>query len=341
MSTPIAESLLGLDYQRSWGTPPGKAKIRCEPEDFVVEERFDGELSGDGDHLCLHIRKRNQNTAWVAAGLAGLLGVETRDVGYCGLKDRRALTSQWFSIRVLDQNADLRVAQWAAGKAFLPDCRLLAWGRHRRKIRRGDHRGNDFRITLRQLESRHQELEQRLAMIKQQGVPNYFGEQRFGRQGANLLQADHLLTRRSRSHARGGRGARGGGKEGLYLSAARSHLFNRVLSARVGDGSWQTPDEGERVATGPLWGRGRPPVSPALGLREQEILRPYETWRHALEHRGLNQERRSLALLPDAFSWQWRGTDMTLSFGLPPGAYATAVLRELVFTRGPKDDAVL
>ena len=346
MSTTIDDASLSLDYSHSWGAPLGQAMIRFQPEDFVVDERFDDQLSGEGDHLYLHIRKRNQNTAWVAEGLAGLLGVEPRDVGYCGLKDRRALTSQWFSVRVLGQSADQLATQWAAGKTLLPDCQLLAWSRHRRKLRRGAHQGNDFVITLRQLDVQCQALEERLAIIRDQGVPNYFGEQRFGRQGANLREANRLLARRS--HARNGRDDRGGGKgrgrggkEGLYLSAARSHLFNMVLSARVRDGSWRTPDRGERTATGPLWGRGRPPTNPVLQQREREILAPHEAWCHALEHRGLKQERRPLVLNPDAFAWHWQGTDIQLNFILPPGAYATAVLRELVFTRGPHDDPML
>lgn len=348
MSTTIADSLLALDYDYSWGTPLGCASVRCRPEDFVVEERFDPALTGAGDHLYLRVRKRNQNTIWVVEGLARRLGVEPRDVGYCGLKDRRALSSQWFSVRVLDQDADHLAAQWAGGRDFLPECALLAWGRHQRKLRHGAHRGNDFLITLRRLDAPRQALEERLAIIKARGVPNYFGEQRFGREGANLRAADRLLARlsglgKSRG-ARDGRaegGRAGSSKEGLYLSAARSHLFNRVLSARVRDGSWRTPERSEPVTTGPLWGRGRPATTPELQLREQAILAPYDQWCHALEHLGLAQERRPLVLAVEDFQWRWRGENLELGFGLPPGSYATAVLRELVFTRGPEDDAML
>ena len=170
LSTTTAESLLSLDYDYGWGAPLGSARVRGQPEDFIVEESFDPELTREGDHLYLRVRKRNQNTAWVADGLARRLGVEPRDVGYCGLKDRQALTSQWFSVRILDREADRLATQWAGNRDFLPECELLAWGRHRHKLRRGVHRGNHFVITLRQLDGHRQAFEERLAIIQARGA---------------------------------------------------------------------------------------------------------------------------------------------------------------------------
>lgn len=321
----------------------GSAAFRSSAEDFAVDERLvdeslDGNLSGDGDHIYLQIRKRYQNTRWVATQLCALYDVDEKDVGYGGLKDRRALTSQWFSVRQPDRRFDALNLASPAGLKALPECEVLQVRRHRRKLRRGTHSGNAFNITLRDFEGDVEQAEQRLLTISTQGVPNYFGEQRFGIDGGNLIAADRILRQPISRHGRDAKWA-------LYISAARSQLFNQVLSARVERETWRTAvgDEGVSadLPSGPLWGRGRSTPGKQVMMLEAEILTPYEAWCHGLEHCGLNQERRGLVLTPEAMSWRWQGRNLHIKFFLPPGTYATSVLRELVFTHVPASAAML
>lgn len=332
----------------------GAAAIRSRAEDFVVDElladellvdellvderlvdeRFDENPSAHGDHICLQIRKRYQNTRRVAAQLATLYEVDEKDVGYCGLKDRRALTSQWFSVRQPDRRYDQLNLGSPAVSSALPECEVLKVTRRRRKLRRGMHRGNAFRITLRDFDGDPELAEQHLLTIRAQGAPNYFGDQRFGIDGGNLVAADRILRQSISRHGRDG-------KWGLYISAARSQLFNQVLSARVEGGTWLTQIDDEGDATGPLWGRGRNAIDKQLAAFEAQVLAPYQAWCHGLEHCGLKQERRALVLRPEAMSWHWQGRDLTVEFFLPPGAYATSVLRELAFTHVRDSAAML
>lgn len=210
------------------------AHLRACPEDFRVDEILGFDPDGEGEHLLLKIQKRNQNTADVARTLARHAGVKIRDVGYGGLKDRNAVTTQWFSV-------------WLPGKAD-PDwsaiagehLKILDSQRHHRKLQRGALRGNRFVIVLRDVAFPQQldagALEQQLAVIKQQGVPNYFGEQRFGREGRNLASATAMFdgVRIKDKHLRS-----------LYLSAARSFLFNEVLAARITAANWNQVLPGE------------------------------------------------------------------------------------------------
>lgn len=309
-----------LDFPRARASI-GTALIRSEPEDFVVDELLDADFSGSGEHLYLLLRKRNLNTFWVARQLAEQYQVAPVAVGYAGLKDRRAVTSQWFSVATpAAANPDFSHLILNSGEQL----ELVSQTRHARKLRRGDHQGNRFRLRLRQLTAPREVMEQRLAAIAEEGVPNYFGEQRFGHDGGNLQTFVDRL--------RNGRLPKQMPKRDLVLSAARSWVFNQVLGARVRDGSWCCGDDDAlRSATGPLWGRGRSPLSRDQAEQERNCLAPFEDWLYALEHAGLSQERRLLCLKPQGFSWQWLAdTDLQLDFSLPPGTFATAVLRELV-----------
>lgn len=307
-----------LDFSYSLGAPCARAGFRQQIEDFVVAEDLGFVPSGSGEHLLLHICKRNENTRWIAGLLAKHYGVDDHSVGYCGLKDRRAETSRWFSVH-LPKSADVPLPE-------LPGCTILAHGRHPKKLRPGMHRANDFAIVLRFDDGVAEIVEPKLAAIARQGVPNYFGEQRFGIEGNNLREVAAIVAR-PRPRFQGRRG-------GLYLSAARSWLFNLVLAARVQDGTWL------QVADGPLWGRGRSVASADIALAEAEILAPWQDWQTVLEHSGLSQERRALVLMPENFAWTWCGNDLHLSFRLPPGAYATAILRELAVLVVPEMEQV-
>lgn len=310
-----------LDFPRSLERPTTEAGFRVRCRDFQVDERAGFEPSGEGEHLLLQVRKENENTRWLAKLLAEHYGVEESAVGYCGLKDRRALTRQWFSIHLPGQ-AD--TGPMPAGPGF----KVLAAARHSRKLRPGMHEGNDFVICLRGLGGDSDAIEQRLALIRDRGVPNYFGEQRFGIDGGNLAEVERIVAR-SRPRFKGRRG-------GLYLSAARSWLFNLVLADRVREGTWNSCLEGEPRPEGPLWGRGRSAAAGAVADYESALLQPWRAWCDALEHSGLGQERRSLVLVPEGLRWQWLGQDVELAFGLPPGTYATALLREVALLKAPE-----
>jgi tRNA pseudouridine13 synthase len=192
---------------------------------------------------------------------------------------------------------------------LVPGVELLEKRRHKAKLKRGQLEGNAFKITLRDL-SDPSLLIPRLATIQHAGVPNYFGDQRFGRDFNNVPHALALANRRKLT-------ARG---NDIYLSAARSYLFNHVVSIQVANHSWQRE-------TAPLWGRGRPSDA------DRELLEPWIELCDALEFTGLKQERRDSALIPRDFSWTIQSQNLIIEFSLPPGAYATSVLRELVKIR--------
>ena len=355
MDDPLNSSLSDLpselpDWPRALGIPEVSARIRACPEDFRVDEIRDdeqreGEVAGEGEHLLLHIRKRNRNTDEVARALARHAGVRARDVAYCGLKDRVAVTTQWFSV-------------WLPGKAdpdwssmLNDDLQLLSQARHRRKLQRGGLRGNRFTLVLRDVQGERAALEQRLTALADHGVPNYFGEQRFGRDGGNLAVALAMF---------GGRRVKDRHRRGLYLSAARSFLFNEVLAARVRAANWNqglsgealqlagsrsffVADEideeisgrlasGDVLPSGPLWGRGTLPSQGEARMLEEDALASFEDFRTGLESAGLKQERRALRLPVPDLQWQWLDGEQSLQlrFSLPSGCYATSVLRELV-----------
>lgn len=318
----MSDSDYDLDFPRAWGAPLVEAQLKASAEDFRVDEVLDITPGEAGEHWLVQLRKRGDNTAWVAGQLAALAGLSVKDVGYCGLKDRHAVTSQWFSL----YQPGGAEPDWASLESE-GGLQILQAGRAPRKLRRGEHRANDFVIRLRQLtglnDDIRSQLDERLALIAQQGVPNYFGAQRFGRQAGNLVRAQAMLVE--------GRRIRDRQQRSMALSAARSWLFNQVLAARVARGDWQTslPGDPQAAVSGPLWGRGRALSKEQTLALEEAALSPWSRWCAALEQVGLKQERRPLVLQPEAFAGRWQGDDLELSFRLPPGAFATSVLREI------------
>ncbi|MCW8886773.1 MAG: tRNA pseudouridine(13) synthase TruD, partial [Motiliproteus sp.] len=282
-------------------------------------------------------------TQWLAKQLARLAEVKPQDVGYAGLKDRHALTSQWFSIW-MPGRSDVNWQQ-ICGESV----ELLRVERHHRKLKRGTHLGNRFKITLRQLSGDVAQIEERLNLIVRAGVPNYYGEQRFGIEAGNLDQADSLLTGKIRVKDRQ--------RRGLYLSAARSLLFNEVVAERIERGCFDRLLEGDRFIedgtsnlskitekgqleqqleslglhpSAPLFGRGRSQVEAQSLALETDILSARQSWCDGLERAGLKSERRSVRLKAVNLRWQFVDADsLELSFVLPPGAFATSVLREI------------
>jgi tRNA pseudouridine13 synthase len=328
----------------AYGDAVLSARIRGTPEDFFVEELPGFEPSGAGEHLLLTIEKRGMNTAFAAKRLAQWARVPEMSVSYAGLKDRHAVTRQRFSVHLPKKMAP-DIAQLESD-----ELRVLEHTWHSRKLPRGALAGNRFVLLLRDVHGDRDAIEQRLQTIARRGVPNYFGEQRFGRGGDNVAQALAMF---------GGRRVRREERT-LLLSAARSELFNRVLAARVRAGNWDSALEGEvwslagsrsvfgpepftddlarRLATfdihpsGPLWGRGELRSRAAAADVEMRALADEDALalRTGLESAGLEQERRALRLRPAGLSWQWQDdTSLQLSFSLPPGTYATVVLAEL------------
>jgi tRNA pseudouridine13 synthase len=308
-----------LDFPRAYGAVDAIASFRAAPEDFQVTEVLGFEPSGEGEHVYLYIQKQGENTAWVAERIAHLAQVKPMDVGYCGRKDRHAITWQWFSVYLPKQTEP----DWQQLNS--DSIRVIKVSRHARKLRKGEHEANRFLIVLSDLRVNEIDaLAIKIEKVFAQGVPNYFGEQRFGNQANNLREAQALLV--------DGKPFRDKQKRGLILSAARSYLFNLVLAERVRLGNWGQCVEGEpgHEPSGPLWGRGRSLASGELLALEQNILSTWDSWCHSLEHMGLNQERRALVLLPSSCHYEWRGnSQLVLGFTLQAGAFATALLHEL------------
>jgi tRNA pseudouridine13 synthase len=327
-----------LDPPRAFGAALGRAMIRAEPDDFIVDEELGFEPEGAGPHVLLHVRKRSTNTAWVARQLARAAGCREQDVGYAGLKDRHAIATQWFSVPV----GRLGEGEWLAFAG--DDFQVLDARAHRRKLPRGALAGNRFRIRLRSLEAARHELVKRLELVRAHGVPNYFGPQRFGTGAANLDRIARTQTLRR-------------AERGLVLSAARSLIFNAVLGARVVDGTWSQVEAGdlaildgrgstfpvdvvdaslrERTAhlevhpTGPMWGVLEPASGGRVHALEIAQAERFAAARALCCDAGLQHERRSLRLAVHDLAYDLDG-DSVLSFRLTRGTYATSVLRELL-----------
>lgn len=311
-----------LDFPRAYGEVVVHALFRSCPEDFQVVEELGFELTGEGEHVFLYIEKRGENTAWVAEQIARIAQVKPMDVGYCGRKDRHAVTQQWFSI-YLPQRQQYQEPDWSNLNS--DSIKVLQVSRHSRKLRKGEHKANRFLIGLRNVRGHDPEvLNTKLETLFASGVPNYFGEQRFGNHANNLNEAQALLV--------DGKQYRDKQKRGLILSAARSYLFNQVLAERVRCANWNVSIEGEPSfePSGPLWGRGRSLASGDLLSLEDNVLSSWREWCHGMEHMGLHQERRPLVLRPSYCHYKWvDASHLELGFTLEAGAFATAFLQEL------------
>jgi len=329
------------NWQRAIGEPVLTCRIKKENADFQLSERLGFGLSGDGEHDFLQIEKEGANTSWVASGLARFAAIAVSDVGFAGLKDRHAVATQWFSVR---RPAGHR-ADWL--KLDLEGVRVLQVDRHRRKLRRGAHSGNDFRIALRNLTETGGGLRERLMEVRDGGVPNYFGEQRFGHDGGNLALARDLFAGQRLSR----------GKRSIALSAARSFLFNQILQERVRNGTWNTllpgdcasldgsgsffsvagidselerrSDELDIHPSGALWGAGDLQTAAKVAEREETVVDRFPEFMQGLVNKRVQQARRALRLAVRSFTWERDGDTMWLRFFLTRGGFATAVLREI------------
>lgn len=306
-----------------------RGRYRVAPEAFRVVELMELQADGAGEHLLCEVEKRSLNSADVAARLGRLLRIPAADVGFCGAKDRHAVTRQWFSLRDPKGQgwpADAPQEEQGSDGSFW---RVLRTERHGRKLRRGDHAGNAFELEL-ELEAGGDADAAALAARLAAGVPNYFGPQRFGREGSNLARARRWVEEGARLPGRGA-------QRGYVLSAARSLLFNEVVAARVRagalahlvDGDVPAGSGDDAVATAPLWGRGRSAATGTAADIEATALAPWGPWCEALEHVGLSHERRPVLLRPGNLELTLEDRTLRLAFTLPPGAFATALLPAL------------
>jgi tRNA pseudouridine13 synthase len=337
----LVESVGELPFAH--GGAPLRGVLRASPDDFFVDEDLGFAPDGAGEHVFLRVEKRGANTDWVASELARFAGIDPAAVSYAGLKDRHAITRQTFSLHL-------------PGKATEPDWtslvhaefRVLSAMRNSRKLQRGALESNFFRLVLRDVEGDRAASERVLQAIAAQGVPNYFGEQRFGRDAGNLARARAMFAgRRVQRHERS-----------LLLSAVRSHLFNAVLAERVRGRNWNCGMDGEvwtlagtqsifgpepltdeliaRCAsgdispTGPLWGEGVLRTTQTVAGIEEKIASGCPDLVAGLEKNGLRHARRALVLRPTALVHRWLSdTALELELRLNSGSYATVIIREL------------
>ncbi len=324
-----------------YGKPNAKADLRTQNSDFLVQEILPFAPTGEGEHHLLHIRKDGLNTVEVAKMLSSFAHVHPKEVTYAGQKDKNAVTEQWFGVRIPGKETP----DWQ--KMNSEQLTLLSASRHGKKLRIGALAGNRFTLILRNV-SAVEDVVARLEKIAQIGVPNYFGEQRFGHDGKNILFGRQMFT---------GRKVKDRKKRSIYLSAVRSNLFNLATSARLaahgaatlagdcvmlaGSKSYFTAEHWDETLverlndkdiqlSAPLWGRGEPLAQTEAAEIEAAALAEYSVDRDGLEQAGLNQERRTLLLEPQHLQYQVDDNTITLKFALPSGSYATSVLRELV-----------
>lgn len=326
------------------GQPTAKAKIKARPEHFKVFEQLGYQFSGQGEQVMVQIRKTGENTSFVANELAKACGVKSKDVSWAGLKDRHAVTEQWLSVH-LPQGKFPNLAQF---EAQYPSIKVLAMQRHNKKLRPGALQGNRFEVTLSEV-SDVDDVLQRLQTVAQQGVPNYFGNQRFGREGNNL----HEARRWGRENVR----TRNQNQRSLYLSSARSWIFNHIVSARIEAGCFNRFIDGDIALQGneqslveanmlSEWNaqlaQGQAAISAALAgdnalptrndalALEQPQLDAEPDLIKLIAGNRMRHDRRAVSLMPQNLSWEVDGDQITLRFALDAGSFATSIVRELV-----------
>lgn len=340
------KKIYSLDFNYLYGKPTCTARFKQHCEDFRVEEHLDFELTGEGEHVCLWVKKIGENTDYLARQLAKFAGIAAKNVSYAGIKDRHAETYQWFSLYIPGKITPDFSTFESEGVTILKVIR------HNKKLRTGCLDGNKFAIVLREVSDKSV---LQIALDKvQSGVPNYFGNQRFGFDGHNVNAALQLFN---------GRKIKDRFKRGMYLSAARSYLFNRVISQRISDNLQSSPLLGDCVQfvanrsffplpdlseqtlqrlttrevclTAPLWGAGELTSTEDAKQYELDCLAEFEDLQTGLAKEGLKQERRPLLLVPEQFSYEWLDdSSVRIEFYLPSGCYATSVVRELIEISG-------
>lgn len=339
----------------AWGAPLSSGELRSSPEDFVVDEILGFEAAGIGPHALLVVRKRGANTEWVARELARAAGCKPFEVGFAGLKDRNAVTTQHFTVPCTAPGKRPRDAAeflGVAGEGF----EVLSAAAHQRKLPRGALAGNRFDIVARGVDCDPLALTRRVAEIAAGGVPNYFGPQRFGRDSGNLS----AVISAAGAIAEGGRRERGRGRsdQGFMFSAARSLIFNAILAERVSAGAWNRLGAGDvanldgrgsvfavdaadttiesRVAaleihpTAPLLGEGRSMSSGEIAALEESVAARFPEALAVIRAERMNAERRALRIRVRELTHEYADGVLRVRFALDAGSFATTVLREII-----------
>lgn len=326
------------------GSPISTGKLKVEARHFQVKENLGFDFSGEGEHLMVRVRKTGENTSFVANELAKACGVKSKDVSWAGLKDRHAVTEQWLSVHLPKGG----VPDFSAFLAQYDSIKIIETKRHNKKLRPGDLAGNHFKITLTEV-SDIADVNQRLQAISQSGVPNYFGSQRFGHLGNNLDEA----RRWGRENVR----TRNQNKRSLYLSAARSWIFNTIVSDRIEQGLFsrvvegdcvQTDDsiivaetqklvalnerveKGDAFITAAMAGDNDLPTCSQARLIEQPKLDAEPDLMALIRGNRMRHERRNILLKPQNLTWSIDSDSIELDFSLDAGCFATALIRELI-----------
>jgi tRNA pseudouridine13 synthase len=335
--------MYSLDWPYAYGAPISTALFKATPEDFRVDEFFAEPFSGEGEHIVLKIEKRGLNTEEVIRFLGRLINIPVKLISYAGLKDKYALTTQWLSVHV--PGGEIEGVEHLAA----PGWKVLECTRHNKKLKPGFLTGNHFTIQLHEV-SNPDDVVQRLERVRDLGVPNYFGEQRFGRASGNLQRAEELLVQ--------GRKVKDKFLKGIYFSAARSWLFNLILAKRVKNLTWNIPCAGDVIQlsgsnsifvcddadpvlvqrikekdispASPLPGKTKNKVNAKAEALINEVYDEWRPWLAGLEQYGLEEAWRANILHVSQLEYEVHDNTIKLSFSLPVGSYATVVLRELV-----------
>jgi tRNA pseudouridine13 synthase len=306
---------------------------------------------GEGEHLFIHIRKTGANTVFVARELAKYFKIKEQLVSYAGLKDRFAITEQWFGVHVPGKQ------EYNLSDLEIEGVEVLSYNRHNKKLRTGALTGNRFELILRDVTDL-KAFHERWDNIVKEGVPNYFGEQRFGIDGGNIDRALALFS---------GTKVKDKKKRGMYLSAARSCIFNDIINERIKQNVFSMAQTGDVVMlagtqsvfhlddvddtikqrlidkdidiTAAMWGAGELMSSAEPQLLEQKVADKHTEFSQGLPRFGLKQERRRIRLVISEADIEVltneTASDVALpavkiSFSLAAGSYATTVLRELI-----------
>jgi tRNA pseudouridine13 synthase len=328
------------------GKPSIKGLLRVKQSDFKVFEQLPFSPCGEGEHLFIHIRKIGANTVFVARELAKYFKVKEQLVSYAGLKDRFAITEQWFGVHVPGKQ------EYDLSDLNIEGVEIISYQRHNKKLRTGALTGNRFELILREV-SDLKALNERWNKVVEQGVPNYFGEQRFGIDGGNIDSALALFS---------GTKVKDKKKRGIYLSAARSIIFNDIIDERIKQDVFSRLQVGDVVMlsgtqsvfrleeiddiikerlidkdvdiTAAMWGAGELMTHDEPKIFEQNIAERHSEFSQGLPRFGLKQERRRIRLvINDAKIDVLTTKDLPtvkVSFSLAAGSYATTVLRELI-----------
>lgn len=327
-------------------TIDASGSIRITTNDFKVTELNTIELSGEGEHLWLYVQKTGCNTDWVANQLSNVCQVPRRQVGFAGLKDRHAVTKQWFSVQLSKVKTIAKIESALPDEVTILDAKL-----HSRKIKTGQLDANQFEIIIKNIQGSKNQIEQNIQNIIENGVPNYFGEQRFGREMGNIQKAQDWFSGTYKVKSKN--------LKSLLISTARSHIFNCIVAQRIADNTWNKPIKGDILQlnkshswfpdsdassdeitrrlkqfdihlTAAMWGEDTVQSHDDCALLENTIAEKFPIYQQGFKKFRLKQDRRAIRVCPMDLHYQWDDDSLKLCFKLLPGAYATGVLREII-----------